>query len=103
MAARAPKAFYGSPHAHGCIRCHVRYEDACHTPDTDQPCTGCAGGLVWQYLIDNMRPRPHCRERSRLANKHEIKTYKLAGGHLWWICLDCSRTFPYDPRTWNET
>lgn len=35
-----------------------------------------------------------------MVNKEEIKTYKLAGAHPWWICLGCSRTFPYLPRSW---
>lgn len=88
----------GSLHAHGCARCHVRYEDACAEPGTDQLCTACRGGRPWQALIDSRLPRDCCREQARLVSKDDKDRYRLAGTRLWFICPGCSRTHPYDPR-----
>jgi hypothetical protein len=88
----------GERHAHGCKDCHVRYDDACTTPPVDGQCTTCRGGLAWQLLIDSAAPHDCCRERSRLVRKEEKETYRLSGAHLWFICAQCSRTHPTDPR-----
>jgi hypothetical protein len=85
-------------HAHGCRSCHFRYEDACERPNLDGLCTTCRGGHAWQLLIVNAEPKQCCLDTARLATKEERDTYKLAGTHLWFICLTCKRTHPFDPR-----
>lgn len=92
------KSLKNERHAHGCQRCHVRYEDACADPPTDDLCTGCRGGLVWQLLVDSAAAKDCCRTSIRMVTKDEKQTYRLAGGHLWHICSTCSRTHPTDPR-----
>jgi hypothetical protein len=94
----AKRSLSGDRHAHGCTRCRVRYEDACTTPDTDGLCTTCRGGRAWQALIDSAAPHPCCLEHSRLVTKDQKSTYKLAGAHLWFLCRECHRTHPFDPR-----
>jgi hypothetical protein len=88
----------GSLHAHGCVRCHIRYQDACTESGDDALCITCRGGRGWQLLIDNAAPHDCCREHSRMVRKEEQKTYRLAGKHLWHICTTCARTHPMDPR-----
>lgn len=87
----------GSLHAHGCRRCRTRYQDACLSPEADARCTSCNGGRAWQLLIDNANPRPCCQQ-ARLATKEERERYRLAGQQLWFICLTCARTHPFDPK-----
>lgn len=91
------KSLKGSLHAHGCVRCQVRYQDACAEPAIDTLCTGCRGLLVWQLLVDSAAPHECCRN-SRLVTKEEKVRYSLAGTRLWFICPRCARTHPFDPR-----
>jgi hypothetical protein len=93
----------GSLHAHGCIRCVTRYQDACRTPAVDGLCTSCRGGRAWQLLIDNALPRDCCREQARLVTKEQKVSYSLAGTRLWFICPSCARTHPFNPRTETRT
>jgi hypothetical protein len=91
------KSLKGSLHAHGCTRCHIRYQDACREL-ADRLCTGCRGGRPWQLLIDNASPKDCCVATARLATKDEKSTYRLAGTRLWFICAQCKRTHPFDPK-----
>lgn len=84
-------------HWHGCQRCHTGYEDNCTTKTVDGLCIACRGGRAWQLLIDSRAPRPCC-QAARLVTKEQRETYRLAGGHLWFICPVCARTHPYDPK-----
>lgn len=93
----ARKSLNNARHAHGCVRCHTRYEDACPTAETDSLCITCRGGRGWQLLIDNARPTDCCVAGSRLATKDQMAVYRLAGGHLWFICTTCRRTHPFNP------
>lgn len=79
-------------HVHICRACGINYQDTCTTPIEDGKCTGCRGGIPWQLLIDNAKPRTCCLE-SRLATRDERKTYRLAGRANWRICPSCKRTF----------
>ena len=93
------RSLVGQRHAHGCRRCHIRYEDACRTPTSDDLCTACRGGRAWQLLIDNAAVHSCCFLSARLVRKDEKATYRLAGTVLWFICTRCARTHPYDPRS----
>lgn len=92
------KSLARTRHAHGCARCRTRYEDACAEPAVDQLCDACRGLRVWQLLIDNRAPRDCCRERCHIATREERDRYRLGGTRLWFICSDCARTHPFDPR-----
>jgi hypothetical protein len=97
------KSLKNSLHAHGCVRCATRYQDACTEYGTDALCTACRGGKPWQLLIDSNAPHACCVEHSRLVTKIEKASYRLAGSRLWFICKKCSRTHPFDPRTQTRT
>lgn len=92
------KSLKGNLHAHGCTGCATRYEDACATPAVNGRCTRCRGGRAWQLLIDNRLPGPCCRDKARLVTKAQKETYRLGGTTLWFICPQCARTHPFDPR-----
>ncbi len=92
------KAFNGTRHAHGCIRCQTRYEDACDDSSTDALCVECRGGRGFTLLIENARPRLCCQARSSIVTKDQRDTYRLAGSKVWWICRDCARTHPFNPK-----
>jgi hypothetical protein len=82
-------------HAHGCVVCHGRYEDAC-TDLVNARCYGCRTGRPgWTELVDARLPKDCCRYFSRLTSKDERTTYKLMGAAPWFICSECKRTFPY--------
>jgi hypothetical protein len=94
------KSLRNSLHAHGCTRCHLRYDDACADPATDGRCVACRGGKAWQLLIDSNAPRDCCRQQARLVHgKEEKERYRLAGSGLWFICPTCARTFPTNVRS----
>jgi hypothetical protein len=93
------KSFKNTLHAHGCTRCHLRYQDACADPATDARCTTCRGGRGWQLLIDNAAARACCRVSARLVSNEEKDRYRLAGSGLWFICPTCARTFPTNVRS----
>jgi hypothetical protein len=98
MAEPQRKSSKKTVHWHGCRRCPTAYEDNCPDAKTDALCTACRGGKPWMLLIENRKPRPCCRELSRLATKAERDTYRLAGARVWWICRACARTQPFDPK-----
>lgn len=88
-------------HAHGCRQCDGRYEDTCDDNKSDTVCGSCRVGKSLDQrglLFDNRRPKECCRDNSRPASKEEIKTYRLAGAHKWWICATCKRTHPFNPK-----
>lgn len=98
-------AFAGEHHAHGCMRCKVRYEDACETPDEDEFCTLCRtkGRMRLPWWPEDWLPKDCCvADSQRLDPKHEtqrdvLERYRLVGKNTWWRCRECARTFPYDP------
>jgi hypothetical protein len=92
----------GSFHAHGCVRCTTRYQDACQNFHDDGLCTSCRGGRAWQYLIDSAAPHECCRTNARMVTKNEKQVYRLAGTRLWFICATCARTHPFNPRRTHE-
>lgn len=83
-------------HYHGCTHCKRRYPDACEDrkPNT---CPSCRMGRTSIYMT-GIDPRPCCTENARLANKDDLKTYRLAGPGPWWLCRECARQFAFDPR-----
>jgi hypothetical protein len=84
-------------HAHGCVRCKVRFEDACGLP-TDWPvCPNCKTGrsVLWQQLIDNRLPIACCRANARPIRKDEVSSYRTWQDCDWFICTKCARTFPF--------
>lgn len=87
-------------HAHGCLKCKARYEDACATPKVNEYCYQCRTGRQgWTDLIEARKPKACCRESSRPARKEELATYKLVGSAPWFICPVCARTQPFlNPR-----
>jgi hypothetical protein len=96
------RSLKGSYHAHGCVRCGTRYQDACESHQVDALCTTCRGGRAWQLLIDNAAPHPCCHQHARLVTKDEKQIYRLGGTRLWFICSSCARTHPYNPRRNDE-
>lgn len=91
-------------HYHGCSKCRRRYNDTC----TERPmvtvqgvCMSCRMGRT-STLMTGIEPRDCCRKTVRLANKNDLKTYRLAGPGPWWLCLVCARQFAYDPRITHE-
>lgn len=92
------RSLKNTSHAHGCVRCTTRYQDACADIAVDGLCTACQGGRPWQYLIDSAAPHKCCESNSRLVSKDEKQIYRLAGSRLWFICSTCSRTHPFNPR-----
>lgn len=86
-------------HAHGCVVCHERYEDACKDLKTNGMCFECRTGRPgWGMLILHRLPVDCCRAHSRLTTEDERYTYRLCGPKEvpWYICRLCARTFPYD-------
>lgn len=88
----------GSPHAHACLQCGERYEDACETSAEDDICASCRHGHPWPFWRTSRLPQTCCRSNSRKATKDDRSTYRLGGQATWWICLTCKRTHPYDPK-----
>jgi hypothetical protein len=93
----------GTLHAHGCLHCHTRFTDACETPEYDDLCVGCRGGLVWTVMVQSANPRQCCRELARMVTKDEKSQYRLAGTRRWFICPRCARTHPFNPKTETRT
>lgn len=85
-------------HAHGCLKCKERFEDACYEPEKNHLCSFCENGTGWELLRESRRPKDCCRAHSRLANKDEVKKYSLAGDARWWICTACKLTQIYKPK-----
>lgn len=87
-------------HAHGCVKCNVRVEDACSTPKEDPECIECRGFKPWTLLIESRLWKDCCKLEARLATKEEKKRYDLAGPatRVWWICNVCKRTQVYPPK-----
>jgi hypothetical protein len=96
-----PKVKKEGVHAHGCVRCKVRFEDACGDPKKWPVCSNCKTGrkVLWQALIDNRLPIDCCRRNSRPLRRDEVANYRTWQECGWWICTTCKRTFPfYDPK-----
>lgn len=90
----------GRAHQHGCIVCHIRYEDACEQPFDNERCVKCRGGRRGDVLVRNAAPRECCRADARLATTDERIRYYLGGRSLWFICPHCFRIVPFeDPKT----
>lgn len=107
-------------HAHGCICCGRRYEDACSkrvigkklgvsvVPGPNALCPECQFGRPMPWWPDAWEPKDCCRVLSRpvriqRVSRHqtEQEQYNLAGDKPWYICDHrqggCSRTHPFDP------
>lgn len=88
-------------HAHGCVECKGRYEDACDEANGNARCSYCTIGHGWDELRDAKLPKDCCKLHSRpiRVDKQmridEGKTYKLSKGCVWFKCDLCSRTHPY--------
>lgn len=86
---------YSQPHAHGCTTCKGRYEDNCHASNVNAECGPCRGHIPWSLIIANRLPKDCCRLHSRLADKDEIKLYRLSPACDWFRCSICARTQPF--------
>lgn len=94
----AAKAKIAAFHAHGCVRCHRRYMDACKNLHADELCFPCRTGKPPSVYDASRLPLPCCATESRLiTDPAELARYALAGAHPWWRCRRCSRTQPFDP------
>lgn len=88
-------------HAHGCVVCKGRYEDACDAANENGKCSYCTYGHGWDLLRDNKLPKDCCKIHSRPVkvdkqmNLDEFKQYKLSRSIAWFKCDLCSRTHPY--------
>lgn len=87
-------------HYHGCHNCRRRYPDACETPTKNGICPSCKTGRLSIHMT-GIEPRECCRASARVANKNDLKTYRLRGSSPWWLCMECARQFPFDPRITN--
>lgn len=87
----------GKLHYHGCTNCHLRYHDACHTPELDGLCPSCTTGRISAYQ-QAIEPRACCYVDTRLANRDDRDVYKLAGPGPWWLCRTCARQFTRQPK-----
>jgi hypothetical protein len=95
------KRWNNERHAHGCVHCGIRYEDACADSSLDARCTTCRGGRAWDLLIEHNAPGECCATHARIVRKEERDTYHLAGTRIWFICTRCARTSTFDPATSN--
>lgn len=99
-----PKVTKEGVHAHGCVRCKVRFEDACGDPKDWPVCANCRTGrqVLNQQLIDNRLPIACCFTNSRQIRTDEIASYRVWQECGWFICTTCKRTFPYyNPKDGN--
>ena len=87
----------GKLHYHGCIKCHLRYHDACESPAHDSRCPSCITGRISAYQAA-IEPRPCCLTDARLAKKDDRERYTLAGAGPWWLCRTCARQFTNQPK-----
>ncbi len=85
-------------HYHACEECKARYPDGCMTPKVNRICGTCASGRPSVHAL-GCEPRDCCRTGSRQTNKDDNKVYRLAGTGTWWICMECKRTFGFNPRS----
>lgn len=97
MVAVRKKNLSGGLHAHGCIRCHVRYEDACARAHLNELCRACRGLPAWNFLVERRRPQRCCTGNTRRCEQDELNTYALSAGCPWFRCRTCCRTHPYTP------
>lgn len=102
------EAFADTIHVHGCMRCHVRYEDTCSEPMEDAMCVLCwhegdppGGKLPW--WPEGWLPAECCPGSSRRLDPDDerslelLNQQKLVGMHTWWRCKECARHFAFDP------
>lgn len=96
------KNLHGKLHYHACLRCKLRYDDACHTQDIDDVCTSCRRGAESKYQ-EALKPRECCTEHCTRAYKEDHETYRLRGQGPWWICRKCYRQFGWNPKeSWTR-
>jgi hypothetical protein len=89
-------------HAHGCIKCHLRYSDRCDTPHEDRKCMTCEHGHARSIEQLDRAPKDCCKTHSVLMlNPDELNRYALGGPGPWYQCVGangCARTHPHkDP------
>lgn len=94
---KPPKMKKDGVHAHGCVGCKGRFEDACGDPKSWPKCANCNTGRQVRspLLIESRLPIACCRELSRPARKDELHTFRLYQECPWFICPKCARTFPF--------
>lgn len=92
-----PKVRKEGVHAHGCVACKERFEDACGQPKEWAKCANCRTGRdVRSHLLRQSRqPINCCRELSRPIRSDERHTFRLYQDCPWFICPKCARTFPF--------
>lgn len=87
-------------HYHACTHCRRRYPDACTSAGLNSVCPSCVMGRDSIHM-QGIAPRPCCHQHLRVANRVDLKTYRLAGPGPWWLCGACGRQFGYDVRIAN--
>lgn len=92
-----PRVKKDGVHAHGCVACKTRFEDACDKPTEWPKCADCRTGrpVLNPLLIANRSPIACCRQHTRLCRKDELESYRLFQTCDWFICTTCKRTFPF--------
>lgn len=95
--ASKPKVNYSGVHAHGCVTCKGRFEDACGKPKEWPECADCRTGrpVRSRLLIESRNPIACCRENTRPIRDDERYSYRLYQDCPWFVCPTCSRTFPF--------
>lgn len=92
----------GKHHAHGCSECHLRYTDACSTPEQNGKCVTCRVGQQRALWDQNSDPAGCCVNAREVKDAETLGKYKLAGPGPWYRCPVCSRTHAHDPRRAHE-
>lgn len=102
MAGPRAKAFSLKPpskgvHAHGCVACKGRFEDACDDPKGWIKCANCITGKDVRnpLLMANRLPIACCLQLARPVRKEERQSYRLFQDCPWFICPECARTFSF--------
>lgn len=97
LAKKPPKMKRDGVHAHGCVGCKVRFEDACGDPQSMELCADCRVGrpVLSRLLIESRLPVACCRELSRPLRGEERHTFRIYQDIPWFVCPKCCRTFPF--------
>lgn len=86
-------------HAHGCLACGRRYTDTCGTPAVNAECTTCRTGQPPATWDRDYEPQSCCRRHAVLITTVDVlDRYSLAGPGPWFLCRECARTHPFDPK-----
>lgn len=93
---KPPKGLATQRHAHGCVRCHRRYEDRCGVIDEDALCETCRTGRPIPFDYGQNEPAACCFDRAQpVGDAQVLGSFRLVGPGPWFKCSECARTFPH--------